>query len=117
MQDALVSGVASAVREAGGTTRRPEILCLTSLSCLAALEVVLLHTLFELGGKPTQGLPSFVVSLGTRGGAAVSFFFVLSWSSSRTSGRQARHARGRRASFWRARFASHPLAPRAEVLA
>lgn len=110
MQYALLSGVGGAVREAGATTRRPEILSLTSLRCLAALEVVLLHTLFELGGKPAQGLPSFVVSLLTRGGAAVSFFFVLSGFILAYTYADEHGMKGTPRKFWRARFARiYPL--------
>lgn len=110
MQDALVPRTGAIVAEASGAVRRPEILCLTSLRFFAALEVVFFHTLFELGGKPVQALPRVLVALLTRGGAAVSFFFVLSgfilaYTYSDESG-----MKGTPRKFWRARFARiYPL--------
>ncbi|HKO51787.1 MAG TPA: acyltransferase [Polyangiaceae bacterium] len=95
-----------AASSALATSRRPELLALTSVRFFAALEVVLLHTLFELGGDAVHSIPGTVVDVLTRGGLAVSFFFVLSgfiltytYSDSdnglKTTARK----------FWRARFA------------
>jgi peptidoglycan/LPS O-acetylase OafA/YrhL len=106
------------VRDAGNeasvalvTTRRPELLVLTSVRALAALEVVFLHVLFDLGGAPVRKLPNFVVECLTRGGLAVSFFFVLSgfiltYTYSAGDG----GLNGTPRKFWRARFARiYPL--------
>jgi peptidoglycan/LPS O-acetylase OafA/YrhL len=94
-----------------GTVRRPEIRALTSIRALAALEVVLLHTLFELGGKPAEALPSVVSELLTHGGMAVSFFFVLSgFILTYTYCEADGGLRGTRVKFWRARVARiYPL--------
>lgn len=110
MQDAFVAGASNAGPSARASARRPEILCLTSLRSFAALEVVLLHTLFELGGDSARALPTIVVALLTRGGAAVSFFFVLSgFILAYTYGDES-GMRGTPRRFWRARFARiYPL--------
>ncbi len=92
-------------------TRRPELHVLTSVRALAALEVVFLHTLFLLGGKSVRRLPRVVLDGLTRGGLAVSFFFVLSgfilaYTYSDSDG----GLRGTPGKFWRARFARiYPL--------
>src|SRR6187431_151965 len=56
------------------TSRRPELTALTSVRAFAALEVVLLHVLFELGGDGARAVPATVVDLLTSGGLAVTFF-------------------------------------------
>ncbi len=91
--------------------RRPEILPLTSIRCVAAIEVVLLHTLFELGGKSAEALPGVVTGVLTRGGQAVSFFFVLSgFILAYTYCDADSGLRGTPVKFWRARFARiYPL--------
>jgi peptidoglycan/LPS O-acetylase OafA/YrhL len=91
--------------------RRPEILSLTSIRSVAAIEVVLLHTLFGLGGKSAEALPDVVVRLLTRGGQAVSFFFVLSgFVLAYTYCGDDGGLKGTPRKFWRARFARiYPL--------
>ncbi|HWZ89783.1 MAG TPA: acyltransferase [Polyangiaceae bacterium] len=79
---------------------------LTSLRALAALEVVFLHALSELGGESVRALPLIVREGLTRGGLAVSFFFVLSgfiltYTYSDADG----GLTGTPRKFWRARFA------------
>jgi peptidoglycan/LPS O-acetylase OafA/YrhL len=96
---------------ASGSIGRPEIFVLTSVRAFAALEVVLLHALFELGGQRAQSLPAPVLRILTQGQVAVGFFFVLSgfilaYTYSDTEG-GLRVPSGR---FWRARFARiYPL--------
>lgn len=92
-------------------SRRPELTVLTSLRAFAALEVVLLHVLFELGGKPMRMLPNPLVLLLTNGGLAVSFFFVLSgFILAYTYSDEAGALAASRSGFWRARFARiYPL--------
>jgi peptidoglycan/LPS O-acetylase OafA/YrhL len=97
-------------REASGTPRRPEILCLTSLRSMAAIEVVLMHTLFELGGQSAETLPTVVVELLTRGATAVTFFFVLSGFILAYTYADDSGMKGTPRKFWRARFARiYPL--------
>jgi peptidoglycan/LPS O-acetylase OafA/YrhL len=92
-------------------TRRPELLALTSVRALAALEVVLLHTLYELGGPSVRVLPLVLREGLTHGGLAVSFFFVLSgfiltYTYSDSDG----DLKGTPRKFWRARVARiYPL--------
>ena len=111
MHDGGLADPGSASLRSTGTARRPEILALTSIRAFAALEVVLLHTLFELGGKPAQALPGVVTGLLTKGGMAVSFFFVLSgFILAYTYCDADSGLRGTRVKFWRARFARiYPL--------
>jgi peptidoglycan/LPS O-acetylase OafA/YrhL len=92
-------------------TRRPELLILTSVRALAALEVVFLHTLFDLGGRSVLALPWIVRELLTRGGLAVSFFFVLSgFILAYTYCDDDGALRGTSKKFWRARAARiYPL--------
>jgi len=93
------------------TGRRPEILALTSVRFFAALEVVLLHTSYELGGDGVRALPNAVIDLMTRGGLAVSFFFVLSGFILAYTYCDSENALKTAAgTFWRARFARiYPL--------
>jgi peptidoglycan/LPS O-acetylase OafA/YrhL len=97
---------------------RPELGVLTSVRALAALQVVLLHTLFELGGNWAQALPAAVVRVLTQGQVAVSFFFVLSgFILAYTYCQPAQGLRGTPERFWRARFARiYPLYVLAFVL-
>src|SRR6187431_702382 len=93
------------------TSRRPELLALTSVRAFAALEVVLLHTLFELGGKEARAIPATIVQLLTRGDLAVSFFFVLSgFILAYTYCDDENELKTTPWKFWRARFARiYPL--------
>lgn len=110
MQDAVVPSAVNQDGIASAAARRPEILPLTSLRCLAALEVVLMHGLFELGGSSVQTLPGAVLALLTQGGAAVSFFFVLSGFILAYTYADDRGIKGTPRRFWRARFARiYPL--------
>jgi len=93
---------------------RPELRALTSVRAFAALDVVLLHTLFELGGQGMWSLPRPVIKVVANGQSAVSFFFVLSGfilAYTYCEAREGLHTlRGSRAKFWRARFARiYPL--------
>jgi peptidoglycan/LPS O-acetylase OafA/YrhL len=106
------------VRDAGNqasvsltATRRPELLVLTSVRALAALEVVLLHTLFELGGPSVRALPLILREGLTSGGLAVSFFFVLSgFILTYTYSNRDGGLKGTPQKFWRARVARiYPL--------
>ncbi len=111
MHDSGVPTTVDARSAPSGRARRPEIRALTSIRALAAIEVVLLHTLFELGGKPAQALPAVVTGALTRGGMAVSFFFVLSgFILAYTYCDEGSALRGSPGNFWRARFARiYPL--------
>jgi peptidoglycan/LPS O-acetylase OafA/YrhL len=111
MHDAGVPDAVNAGHAPIRGARRPEILPLTSIRSLAAIEVVLMHTLFEMGGKSAEALPGVVTGALTHGGMAVSFFFVLSgfilaYTYCDNDGR----LRGTPRKFWRARFARiYPL--------
>src|SRR6187431_2133619 len=93
------------------TSRRPELLALTSVRAFAALEVVLLHTLFELGGNEARAIPATIAQLLTRGDFAVSFFFVLSgFILAYTYCDDKNELKTTPWTFWRARFARiYPL--------
>jgi len=93
------------------TSRRPELLALTSIRFFAAIEVVLQHTLFELGGDAAQAIPAVVTPLLTGGGLAVSFFFVLSGFILTYTYCDGEHQmKTTPGKFWRARFARiYPL--------
>jgi peptidoglycan/LPS O-acetylase OafA/YrhL len=103
------------VRHATGAallaSRRPELLALTSVRAFAALEVVLQHTLFELGGEGVRPIPAAMVDLLIRGGLAVSFFFVLSgFILAYTYCDGENELKTTPSKFWRARFARiYPL--------
>jgi len=90
---------------------RPELGVLTSVRAFAALEVVLLHTLFELGGTWALALPAPLRRILTEGQVAVSFFFVLSgFILTYTYWDPPGDLRGSPRHFWRARFARiYPL--------
>jgi len=109
VQDNRVAGVETPPLPA--SSGRPELLVLTSIRAVAALEVVLVHTLFELGGDWARALPAPVLSILSQGQVAVSFFFVLSgfilaYTYCDTGG----GLRGSPRRFWRARFARiYPL--------
>jgi peptidoglycan/LPS O-acetylase OafA/YrhL len=91
--------------------RRPELLVLTSLRAFAALEVVLLHSLFELGGSWVNRLPAPIARVLLQGQVAVSFFFVLSgFILAYTYCEPAGGLIDTPQRFWRARFARvYPL--------
>jgi len=93
------------------TTRRPELLVLTSVRFFAAFEVVLLHTLFELGGDEARMIPASLTQLLTHGGFAVTFFFVLSgFILTYTYCDDKDELKTTPGKFWRARFARiYPL--------
>ncbi|HYQ03651.1 MAG TPA: acyltransferase [Polyangiaceae bacterium] len=84
---------------------------LTSVRFLAALEVVLMHTMFELGGDAVRAVPAPISQLLTSGVLAVSFFFVLSgFILTYTYCDDEGDLRTAPAKFWRARFARiYPL--------
>jgi len=90
---------------------RAEIPVLTSARAVAALEVVLLHVLFELGGPWAASLPHRLTLALTYGHVSVSFFFVLSgfiltYTYTTEDGGLSCSQR----QFWRARFARiYPL--------
>jgi len=86
-------------------------LVLTSVRAVAALEVVLLHVLFELGGEGAHAIPATIVQLLTRGSLAVSFFFVLSgFILAYTYCDDENDLKTTPWKFWRARFARiYPL--------
>lgn len=96
---------------ASATDRRPELLALTSVRFFAALEVVLLHTLYELGGEEARAIPLPIMRLFTRGELAVSFFFVLSgFILAYTYCDRTNDLKTTPKTFWRARFARiYPL--------
>src|SRR6188768_523272 len=60
------------VSVAFATDSKPQILALTSVRFFAALEVVLTHALFELGGDRVAAIPAALRELLTRGALAVS---------------------------------------------
>jgi peptidoglycan/LPS O-acetylase OafA/YrhL len=93
------------------STGRPELVVLTSIRAFAALEVVLVHTLFELGGDWARALPTPILSILSQGQVAVSFFFVLSgFILAYTYCDAGGGLRGSARRFWRARFARiYPL--------
>jgi peptidoglycan/LPS O-acetylase OafA/YrhL len=104
-------GFEAAVAAPARPDDRSELGVLTSVRAFAALEVVLLHTLFELGGPWALSLPSPLLRILGQGQVAVSFFFVLSgfilaYTYRAADGR----LRGTSVRFWRARFARiYPL--------
>jgi peptidoglycan/LPS O-acetylase OafA/YrhL len=106
-----IHGAPHAADRATAIGRRPELLTLTSVRFFAALEVVLMHTLYELGGEQARALPAAVIALLTRGGLAVSFFFVLSgFILAYTYCDGQNELKTTPGKFWRARFARiYPL--------
>jgi len=111
MQADRIFDAGQAAGSALATSRRPELLALTSVRFFAALEVVLLHTLYELGGGHARAMPATVIDLLTRGALAVSFFFVLSgFILAYTYCDDENELKTTPSKFWRARFARiYPL--------